>query len=326
MAPDVIVEFIDAGGLPSSHTKRGGDGGAAASGSSLSIKDWVTNKLSTSPPRRQGATRAEDGDGGDVGLGTGLVDTVEVRQTRRELAAAAAVATPDLFLPADGMGTVEVHIVDEGRALEDVHESAKKHSEGTSDPASDPRTSKKKKAPGGAIVTRRSTLMANVNQAALRRHQRSSLSSGRKVSTWHAPDAYSFGVIMWEILTLKVPWEGFAMRDIWTRVKKGERPPLTAEDEASAPEGYVALLKQLWAQDPVERPTFEAAFGQLRRMALLAGLDVRDETGSGSGGGGASAQRNNGGRSYSPSMMRTTAARSAGSQQQPSHAAAMWTS
>ena len=53
---------------------------------------------------------------------------------------------------------------------------------------------------------------------------------------------------------------------IWLRVEKGERPPVTAADADGAPEGYVALMRELWHQDPVERPTFAEALRRLRAM------------------------------------------------------------
>ena len=66
---------------------------------------------------------------------------------------------------------------------------------------------------------------------------------------------------------LKQPWaeETFATK-LWAKVRAGERPPLTADDESRAPNGYVALMRELWHQDPVERPTFAEALRRLRAM------------------------------------------------------------
>ena len=57
----------------------------------------------------------------------------------------------------------------------------------------------------------------------------------RSLATWHAPDSYAFGVVLWQVLTLRQPWAGVAvMHEIWIRVQRGERPPVTAADAAGA--------------------------------------------------------------------------------------------
>ena len=90
----------------------------------------------------------------------------------------------------------------------------------------------------------------------------------RPLGIWHAPDAYSFGIILWQVLTTSgAPWEGLDKMDIWMRVQQGKRPPVTEADETCAPEGYVALMRELWHQDPVKRPTFAEALQRLRGMA-----------------------------------------------------------
>ena len=93
-------------------------------------------------------------------------------------------------------------------------------------------------------------------------------SNTRRASTWHAPDAYAFGVILYEVLTLQKPWRGLGRQAMWSSVCRGERPSVTAADEAAAPAGYIALMHELWAHDAVERPPFVEA---LRRLRAIAG-------------------------------------------------------
>ena len=95
------------------------------------------------------------------------------------------------------------------------------------------------------------------------------VSSGgkRSLATWHAPDSYAFGVVLWELLTLQQPWEGMGAHEMWLRVRQGERPTLTAADVNGAPEGYVALMRELWHQDPVARPAFAEALRRAREEA-----------------------------------------------------------
>ena len=86
---------------------------------------------------------------------------------------------------------------------------------------------------------------------------------------WHAPDAYAFGVIMWEILTLRRPWAGLPTVEVWARVQAGERPQLGTLElsrAAQAPFGYIRLMHDMWAQRPQDRPTFKAALGRLQQL------------------------------------------------------------
>ena len=82
--------------------------------------------------------------------------------------------------------------------------------------------------------------------------------------------------MLWEVLTLKTPWSGMGANEIWLRVQSGERPTVTAADDAAAPNGYIALMRELWEQDPVARPTFAEALRRLRAM-----LDERPDSPSG---------------------------------------------
>jgi hypothetical protein len=68
---------------------------------------------------------------------------------------------------------------------------------------------------------------------------------------------------MWEIWTRGVPWEeiecsavDFANR-LTERVTAGERPRLP-DGCAPAPLGYLELMQQCWADNPAERPRFDA--------------------------------------------------------------------
>ena len=76
---------------------------------------------------------------------------------------------------------------------------------------------------------------------------------------------------MWEVLTLQKPWRGIGRQAMWSRVCRGDRPAVTAAAEAAAPAGYVALMRELWAHDPVERPPFVETLQRLGVLAKLAG-------------------------------------------------------
>ena len=51
----------------------------------------------------------------------------------------------------------------------------------------------------------------------------------------------------------------------------GGRLPISAEQEAAAPAGFVAFLRQCWHQTPKERPNFKAISAWLKSMDADAG-------------------------------------------------------
>ena len=89
----------------------------------------------------------------------------------------------------------------------------------------------------------------------------------RPLCIFHAADAFAFGVIMYECLALRLPWEGRLVRDVWARVQNRERPRVTADDERAAPAGYVQLMREMWAHDPRVRPTFKETLARLKRIS-----------------------------------------------------------
>jgi len=83
-------------------------------------------------------------------------------------------------------------------------------------------------------------------------------------------DVFSFGMVMYELLTCRAPWSGTNkkfMLQIETAVNAGERPPIEEEDLIDAPVEFVELMKRCWQNDPKVRPTFEEALSELQRMS-----------------------------------------------------------
>ena len=85
-------------------------------------------------------------------------------------------------------------------------------------------------------------------------------------------DVYAFGIVMWEVLTLHLP---FAEENVFllpSRVAAGLRPEVPAPGAAPSPHtpafpglgAYVALMQRCWAQDPGERPSFQEAAAELQ--------------------------------------------------------------
>jgi serine/threonine protein kinase len=68
-------------------------------------------------------------------------------------------------------------------------------------------------------------------------------------------DVYSFGILLWEMLTREVPFAGREPLQIMYAVAMtGERPAIPE----SAPEPLERLITMCWAQDPKDRRTFSA--------------------------------------------------------------------
>ena len=71
-------------------------------------------------------------------------------------------------------------------------------------------------------------------------------------------DMYAFGIIMWELLTCKPPFEGVRpdlLRDLI--VKEGLRPQVPAAHTSEFPPAFLDVMQQCWHSDAAMRPTAE---------------------------------------------------------------------
>lgn len=65
-----------------------------------------------------------------------------------------------------------------------------------------------------------------------------------------AVDIYAFGVIMWEIVTMKLPHEGLSMGAVMRRVLSGQREDIPS----TCPPPIADLMVKCWAQEAKDRP------------------------------------------------------------------------
>lgn len=89
-------------------------------------------------------------------------------------------------------------------------------------------------------------------------------------------DVYSFGIILWEFLMMRRPWQGTPLMFIQHLVQGGKRPEVPADlSEVPTPrpgevlwgvEEYVRLMRRCWDADPEERPNFEHVVEELESI------------------------------------------------------------
>ena len=97
--------------------------------------------------------------------------------------------------------------------------------------------------------------------------------------------SFSYGIVMWEVLTCRLPWQEeygdqrvkTMERHVRLDVIDGKRPGIPSG--SSAP--FLWVMRQCWCQDPDQRPSFEEVYRQLQLMHRThdAGYAVERERG-----------------------------------------------
>ncbi|KAL7881825.1 hypothetical protein AOLI_G00086740 [Acnodon oligacanthus] len=76
-------------------------------------------------------------------------------------------------------------------------------------------------------------------------------------------DTYSYGVVLWEMLTREVPFKGLeGLQVAWLVVEKNERLTIPS----SCPASFACLMRKCWETEPSKRPLFKEILSTLEAM------------------------------------------------------------
>eukprot|EP01117_Protostelium_nocturnum_P011617 TRINITY_DN4219_c0_g1_i1.p1 TRINITY_DN4219_c0_g1~~TRINITY_DN4219_c0_g1_i1.p1 ORF type:complete len:242 (-),score=30.78 TRINITY_DN4219_c0_g1_i1:50-775(-) len=67
-------------------------------------------------------------------------------------------------------------------------------------------------------------------------------------------DSFSFGVVVWEIITVQDPWAGLTPMDASLQIKEGNRLEIPTKCNPI----LSRIMKECWMENPEERPDFSA--------------------------------------------------------------------
>eukprot|EP00245_Coleochaete_scutata_P004705 TRINITY_DN1756_c0_g1_i2.p1 TRINITY_DN1756_c0_g1~~TRINITY_DN1756_c0_g1_i2.p1 ORF type:complete len:356 (+),score=36.43 TRINITY_DN1756_c0_g1_i2:68-1069(+) len=84
-------------------------------------------------------------------------------------------------------------------------------------------------------------------------------------------DVYSFGIVLWEIVTCTIPFYGLNPLETAVAVAHHNQRPKIPE---SCPEGLALLMTQCWDRNPAARPTFTEIVERLKQVEHEWNTDI----------------------------------------------------
>ena len=90
-------------------------------------------------------------------------------------------------------------------------------------------------------------------------------------------DVYSFGIVLWECITRKDPYDDMPPFQIVYAVgNQGKRPDLPETNPY--PNELIDLMKLCWDENPENRPTFHQIVNSLTQMSTHEVIDISFST------------------------------------------------
>ena len=88
---------------------------------------------------------------------------------------------------------------------------------------------------------------------------------------------YSYGIVLWEIITAQDPYSGMGSMEVaYAAAERGLRPTIPSV----CPEGYAELMERCWSDEPSDRPDFtevlEILFGIKKSFENLMTPEMRE--------------------------------------------------
>ncbi|EKX44167.1 hypothetical protein GUITHDRAFT_72461 [Guillardia theta CCMP2712] len=87
-------------------------------------------------------------------------------------------------------------------------------------------------------------------------------------------DSWSYGIILWELLTGFVPWPGKARDDLTALARKGQLIlPLSLQDNYEQPPGYCEVMNDCMRRETQDRPSMRRVLERFRDLSRSWGGD-----------------------------------------------------